>query len=61
MTRLDPAYDADHCSRTEFLCPLDANIYGIDFNSFRITDYETKRLIFEVLLPPRGPWQWTGR
>lgn len=32
----------------DFLCRLDANIYGIDFISFVIKDYDTKRVIFEV-------------
>lgn len=31
-----------------FLCPLSANNYGIDFLSFTISDYETKKIIFEV-------------
>ena len=30
------------------MCPLSANTYGIDFLSFVIRDYETKRVIFEV-------------
>lgn len=31
-----------------FLCPLTANVYNIDFLSFEIKDYDTKRVIFEV-------------
>lgn len=31
-----------------FLCPVDANVYGIEFLSFTICDYETKKTIFEV-------------
>lgn len=31
-----------------FLCPLSANIYNIDFLSFTISDYDTKKIIFEV-------------
>lgn len=31
-----------------FLCPLSANTYGIDFLSFTISDYDTKKTIFEV-------------
>jgi len=31
-----------------FLCPLNANVFNIDFLSFEIKDYETKRVIFEV-------------
>lgn len=33
---------------TKFLCPLSANTYGIEFLSFTIEDYDTKKLIFEV-------------
>ena len=40
-----------------FLCPLNANVYGIDFLSFQIKDYDTKRTIFEVSKdnPPINP------
>ncbi len=31
-----------------FLCPLSANTFGIDFLSFNISDYDTKKIIFEV-------------
>lgn len=31
-----------------FLCPLHANIYGIEFMSFVITDFDSKKTIFEV-------------
>mmetsp|Transcript_17291 Transcript_17291/g.43863 ORF Transcript_17291/g.43863 Transcript_17291/m.43863 type:complete len:242 (+) Transcript_17291:205-930(+) len=31
-----------------YLCPLNANRYGIEFQSFKIKDYETKRTIFDV-------------
>ena len=30
------------------MCPLSANMYGIDFQSFTINDYETKEVIFEI-------------
>lgn len=33
---------------SKFLCPLSANQYGIEFLSFVIQDYETKKTIFEV-------------
>ena len=32
----------------KFLCPLTANEYGIEFLSFVIQDYDTKKTIFEV-------------
>lgn len=37
-----------------FLCPLNANTYGIEFFQFTISDYNTKKVIFEVGrdLPP---------
>lgn len=31
-----------------FLCPLSANVFGIDFLQFTISDYESKKIIFEV-------------
>lgn len=31
-----------------FLCPLSANVYGIDFLEFQIRDMETKKIIFHV-------------
>ncbi len=31
-----------------FLCPLSANTYGIDFLQFVISDYASKKVIFEV-------------
>uniref|UniRef100_K3WMX7 GMP phosphodiesterase delta subunit domain-containing protein n=1 Tax=Globisporangium ultimum (strain ATCC 200006 / CBS 805.95 / DAOM BR144) TaxID=431595 RepID=K3WMX7_GLOUD len=31
-----------------FLCPLSANTYGIEFLHFAISDYESKRKIFEI-------------
>uniref|UniRef100_A0A0G4H3R2 GMP phosphodiesterase delta subunit domain-containing protein n=1 Tax=Chromera velia CCMP2878 TaxID=1169474 RepID=A0A0G4H3R2_9ALVE len=32
----------------EFLCPIDANIFGIDFTSFKIRDVEEDHIIFDV-------------
>jgi len=31
-----------------FLCPLSANTFGIEFLQFTISDYQTKKIIFEV-------------
>lgn len=31
-----------------FLCPLSANSFGIDFLNFTISDYQSKKVIFEV-------------
>lgn len=33
---------------SDFLCPLSANVYGIDFLSFRIRDEDTHHVVFEV-------------
>ncbi|RYY72240.1 hypothetical protein EON63_21175 [archaeon] len=30
------------------MCPLSANTFGIDFLSFSISDYQSKKVIFEV-------------
>ena len=35
-------------ARAAFLCPLHANIYGIEFLSFVITDFDSKKTIFEA-------------
>ncbi|TMW67071.1 hypothetical protein Poli38472_012187 [Pythium oligandrum] len=32
----------------DFLCPLSANTYGIEFLHFSIADYDSKRKIFEI-------------
>jgi hypothetical protein len=34
--------------RAAFLCPLSANKYGIEFLHFSISDFESKRKIFEI-------------
>ncbi len=31
-----------------YLCPLDANIYGIDFLKFEIRDYDTGKAVYVV-------------
>ena len=31
-----------------FLCPLSANVFGIEFLQFTISDYQSKKVIFEV-------------
>ena len=31
-----------------FLCPLTANTYDVEFLNFVVSDYETKKTIFEV-------------
>lgn len=40
----------------DFLCPLSANTYGIDFLSFKIRDMDTQHVVFEVAKDPNaGP------
>ena len=39
----------------DFLCPLSANVYGIDFLSFRIRDYDSNTSLFEVSKDPSSP------
>eukprot|EP00899_Mesostigma_viride_P017406 jgi/Mesvir1/25667/Mv01881-RA.1 len=40
----------------EFLCPLSANTYGIDFQQFEIKDYDSGRTLFSVKKEPdSGP------
>lgn len=36
----------------DFLCPLSANTYGIDFLSFKIRDMDTQTVVFEVAKDP---------
>eukprot|EP01084_Bolivina_argentea_P218565 370861_1 len=46
---ITPDYVLDLKAPTrDFLCPLNANTYGIEFLSFTVEDYDTKHLIFEV-------------
>ena len=35
-----------------YLCPPDANVYGIDFTRFKIRDMETNTVLFEIAKPP---------
>ena len=37
------------------MCKLTANTYGIEFNSFRIRDYDTQEQLFEVVKDPNMP------
>lgn len=36
----------------KYLCPPEANIFGIDFTRFRLRDMETQTVLFEVAKPP---------
>lgn len=49
MARTSPEYVLSlESPTTEFLCPLSANVYGLEFLNFIIADYETKDIIFRV-------------
>lgn len=39
----------------DFLCPLSANTYGIDFLSFKIRDMDTQNVVFEVSKDAAAP------
>jgi len=36
----------------DYLCPLESNVYEIDFTRFRIRDTQSSRVLFEVTKPP---------
>ncbi|XP_076453259.1 protein unc-119 homolog B-like [Babylonia areolata] len=36
----------------KYLCPPEANVYGIDFTRFRLRDMDTQTVLFEVAKPP---------
>merc|ERR550539_2032524 len=38
----------------DYLCPPQANVYGIDFTRFKIRDVDTGTTLFEIAKPP-GP------
>lgn len=38
-----------------YCCPLNANTVGIEFESFRIRDYESGQVLFEVAKDPNTP------
>ena len=38
----------------DYLCPPEANVYGIDFTRFKIRDIDSKTTLFEIAKPPPG-------
>lgn len=40
---------------SDYLCPREANIYGIDFTKFKIRDMTTNTVLFEVEKDESGP------
>ena len=39
-----------------YLCPLNANVYGVEFLKFQIKDYDSDRAVYQVRVgtPPCG-------
>ena len=49
MGEISPEYVSALCEATDrFLCPLSANIYGIEFVYFKVRDLESGMVLFEV-------------
>ena len=40
------------CLFPDYLCPPEANIYGIDFTRFKLRDMDSQTVLFEVAKPP---------
>ena len=48
------------CVFSDYLCPPEANVYGIDFTRFKLRDMDSGSVIFEVAKPPpAGNSGWT--
>ncbi|XP_005100457.1 protein unc-119 homolog B isoform X2 [Aplysia californica] len=41
-------------STEKYLCPPEANVYGIDFTRFKLRDIESNQVLFEVAKPPHS-------
>ena len=53
MPTISPAQVLSNTAITEdYLCPPQANIYGIDFTRFKIRDVDTGTTLFEIAKPP---------
>jgi hypothetical protein len=49
MDEITPEYVTSHTEATDsFLCPLSANVYGIEFVYFKVRDLESGTVLFEV-------------
>ena len=40
---------------SDYLCPPEANVFGIDFTRFKLRDMETGTVLFEVAKPEQPP------
>jgi len=54
-TQIKPDHVLKFTKPTEcYVCPLDANIYGIDFTSFKIRDLDSGKTIFHIANDPNA-------
>jgi hypothetical protein len=52
---ITPDFVLKHTEPTKgFLCPVSANHYGISFKSFRISNHETKTILFDTAKATEG-------
>ena len=55
MPTISPAQVLSNSAIAEdYLCPPQANIYGIDFTRFKIRDVDSGTTLFEIAKPPPG-------
>ena len=55
MPTISPAQVLSKSAISEdYLCPPQANIYGIDFTRFKIRDVDSGTTLFEIAKPPPG-------
>ena len=55
MPTISPAQVLSNSAISEdYLCPPQANIYGIDFTRFKIRDVDSGTTLFEIAKPPPG-------
>ena len=61
MTTINAAHVLRLARVTEdYLCPPEANVYGIDFTRFKIRDIDSKTTLFEIAKPPPGATEEEG-
>lgn len=48
-------FESDLRQDSGFICPMSANVYGIDFQAFTIRDHTTDKVIFKVQKPEKMP------
>lgn len=56
MSKVSPATVLEYTAPTpDFLCPLSANTFGVDFLAFKIRDIDSKSTVFEVSKDANAP------